>query len=816
MKDADVGVQVLGLLYMKGAVAHAGFPEISYGSMADKLVRAGHKVARVEQTETPDQLKIRKSKHHKSKGPSPKVVNREVCSVMTLGTRTFCYLDEGKDVLEEGGGGAVGPLLAIREILMENNDYDETDGDHVQPVCEYGITAIDAVRGIVTIGQFADDVLRSRMNTLLATFAPSEVLLEAGVNGASPVLESLIKSHQSMSPHPFRVEKIKADESFPKSTALSQEVRQALERGKGRLVGVIHPWDVEETVHELHRRRYFPRASKVSSDQCAVSRWPHVLRAAVEGEADLAMSSFGAALFYLQRSLIDSEILTMGVVKAYVPPSSTSNTEAESSGTIQELASQQSRMQVEDAIQHNADLVSPPRVERRNEEADSHSVETQVDHMQLDGTTLHNLEILTNSVDYKVAGSVWSKINHTKTPHGARLLRAWLLRPLFRKADIDRRADAVQELVSGAPAVALTEASRVLSKCGDIERLLSRIHSMSGAVSLEDTDENEGIHPSNRAVLYEMGTYTKRKVGDFSKILNGLQHAAQIPEIFQGIELESGLLLKIVRPVDQGGCFPDMCEQLDWFVSNFDCDQAAQGLFEPKRGIDEAYDEACEKIDHIQADLIDYKKEMCDTVLKPRPLAISSWKYVNVNPESKDKYLIELPASVAVPDDFIMKGKRGTGHKQVNKYCTATIQQLVDELEIAYEIQKERKSKGLQLIFAKFDASRNIWAAAAQATALLDAIGSLARVALKAGYIRPTILDCLPNESPKLNIIQGRHPCVENNFGSTGFIPNDLSLGHETEGASNPRVLLLSGPNMGGKSVSSTCLRNYYSLSSSF
>ena len=58
-QDCDIAVKVLGLQYMKGHVAHCGFPEISYGPMADKLVRAGYKVARVEQTETPEQLKIR-------------------------------------------------------------------------------------------------------------------------------------------------------------------------------------------------------------------------------------------------------------------------------------------------------------------------------------------------------------------------------------------------------------------------------------------------------------------------------------------------------------------------------------------------------------------------------------------------------------------------------------------------------------------------------------------------------------------------------------------------------------------------------------
>lgn len=173
--DADIGVLVCGLSYMRGHMAHCGFPEISYGTMADKLVRAGYKVARVEQTETPDQLKERKRSCQR--GSAPKVVNREVCSILTLGTRTFCYLDDDSGILNEASGGnaPVGPLLAIREILLNSTGNDDDDEDNVQPVCEYGITLVDAVRGSVTIGQFADDVLRSRMVTLLATFSPSEV-----------------------------------------------------------------------------------------------------------------------------------------------------------------------------------------------------------------------------------------------------------------------------------------------------------------------------------------------------------------------------------------------------------------------------------------------------------------------------------------------------------------------------------------------------------------------------------------------------------------------------------------------------------------
>jgi DNA mismatch repair protein MSH6 len=177
--DADVGVEVMDLIYMKGHIAHAGFPEISYGPMADKLVRAGFKVARVEQTETPAMLQERKKNNGRGT-KTPKVVNREVCSVMTLGTRTFCYLDEQSALSQEENGqdGGTGPLLAIREVLVVSSEQevvDAGDSDEVCPVCEYGITVIDAVRGAVTIGQFADDVLRSRLHTLLTAYAPSEV-----------------------------------------------------------------------------------------------------------------------------------------------------------------------------------------------------------------------------------------------------------------------------------------------------------------------------------------------------------------------------------------------------------------------------------------------------------------------------------------------------------------------------------------------------------------------------------------------------------------------------------------------------------------
>lgn len=436
------------------------------------------------------------------------------------------------------------------------------------------------------------------------------------------------------------------------------DVRRKIER----MSPTVHPWDVTETLEEVHRRGYYPRASRQQQDKFNTSRWPKVLQAAVEGNAELALSSFGAVLFYLQRNLIDQDILGMGVVKAYVPPSTSSAIKASSVQVMTSIVTQQERE--EDGV----DLEAPsftqgdgtPAASTVEFESDESILqEKEINHMALDGTTLQNLEVLSNSQTYTESGSLWSKINYTKTPHGCRLVRAWVLRPLFRKEDIERRGDAVEELVSGGAAAAMEEARHLLAKCGDIERLLSRVHSMgAGASASLSNDDPSRYHPNERAVLYEGATHTKRKVGDFSKVLNDLKITSQIPELFAGIEMRSGLLLKIVRMQDDGGCFPDMANELDWFFDHFDCDQAAQGLFEPSRGIDEAYDEACDAVERVLHELNDYKDEMCNGELRPSHVARSKWKYINTKVDSKDKYLIELPASVRVPEDFLVKGKR--------------------------------------------------------------------------------------------------------------------------------------------------------------
>ena len=265
---------------------------------------------------------LKERKKNTKKGKKPSVVNREVCSIVTAGTRTFCYLDDLKSLENEGYDGGVGPLLAIKETTLPSPDkvQDTDEAVPVCAVCEYGISLIDAVRGTVTLGQFADDVLRTRMNTLLTTCSPSEVLVEGG--SVSPTLMSLIMSVKNTILPSVRVEMVNTTETLPASTAVDEEIRRKMQRPN---LNNVKPWDVKETIAELHRKQYYPRSSRKNDIQdgsnidSGIGRWPEVLQACIKGGAELALSAFGGSLFYLQRNLIDDDILSMGIVKPYCP-----------------------------------------------------------------------------------------------------------------------------------------------------------------------------------------------------------------------------------------------------------------------------------------------------------------------------------------------------------------------------------------------------------------------------------------------------------------------------------------------------------------
>jgi len=104
--------------------------------------------------------------------------------------------------------------------------------------------------------------------------------------------------------------------------------------------------------------------------------------------------------------------------------------------------------------------------------------------------------------------------------------------------------------------------------------------------------------------------YTKNKVKDFEKLLKGLQKAEKLPRIFSECELSSPLLRNLLKLDCEGGCFPSMSEELQWFVSNVNLTQAAEGKFVPPEGTDEDFDNANATVADVKSELEAYKRDM--------------------------------------------------------------------------------------------------------------------------------------------------------------------------------------------------------------
>ncbi|XP_068796155.1 DNA mismatch repair protein Msh6 isoform X2 [Struthio camelus] len=271
--DAVTAVNELGLIFMKGTWAHSGFPEIAFGRFSDVLVQKGYKVARVEQTETPEMMEARcKSTAHPTK--FDKVVRREICRIITKGTQTYSILD-------------CDPSENHNKYLLCVKEKDNSSGHRV-----YGVCFVDTSVGKFYVGQFSDDRHCSRFRTLVAHYPPVQVLFEKG--------------------------------------NLSVDTQKIL---RGSLVSCIQEglipgsqfWNASKTLKVLLEEDYF-KEKQNSDNGCSL---PSVIKSMTSesdslgltpGEnSELALSALGGCIFYLKRCLIDQELLSLGNFEEYVP-----------------------------------------------------------------------------------------------------------------------------------------------------------------------------------------------------------------------------------------------------------------------------------------------------------------------------------------------------------------------------------------------------------------------------------------------------------------------------------------------------------------
>ena len=787
--DADIGFKELDLIFMKGTKGHSGFPEVSYGKYASMLVAKGYRVARVEQTETPEMMKERNKTA--SKGNTAKVVSREVCSIMTIGTRTFCHLDDVSLMAAGSTDSMNGPkslLLCIKERLIEPKSM-EVEGEQVDintsAVVEYGICYVDSVLGAVTLSQFQDDEQRSRLRTMLSSMPPTEVLLEEATNDDN---------------NKFGLETIGAVR-----LANPQAVIEYLATSSE------FPADTSDVLMNLKSGQYFTPLSSgdIHSDD-EVSVWPTVLKLVVrglnDGSSSLVTLAMGGALWYLKRALIDYEVLSLGKFQGYVPSDTVAVAADESSGN-ESLTT---------AMIRSGHVNDTEDIFQEDFEEEQNSLSPR--YMVLDAVALSNLEILQNNFDKSEKGSLWGFINKCRTAFGKRLLKSWLVKPLFRVKDIEMRSQAVEELLTSFSGEA-EMARKMFRTLPDLERLLSRLHT-------NGSKQRSVNHPDSRAQMYEGNVYNGRKIRDFIDVLKGFETLLDLEDLFATADMSSALLCRVTKSLENKGRFPfdRMKKLLRHFREIFDENQAKRdGTIKPRPGLSSAYDDAMNDSKAITADLEAYLREQrSDT-------GISDLKFWG---NGKDRYQIEVPMNQAsrVPKQWMTKSQKKT-HR---RYWTPYIEKCLASLTAAEERASMAEKDTMRSIFEKFDLERSVWSNAVVCTSVLDGLMSLALVSSSPGYVWADFTDhqnC-GSQLPFLKVVQGRHPMLEHSLvekGSGDFIPNDLSLGISSKSAEvslltqesqaettanssdnypTPSMLLLSGPNMGGKStlLRQTCL----------
>ncbi|KAD3068705.1 hypothetical protein R6Q59_017272 [Mikania micrantha] len=402
---------------------------------------------------------------------------------------------------------------------------------------------------------------------------------------------------------------------------------------------------------------------------------------------------------------------------------------------------------------------------------------TSKPYMILDATALENLEVFENSVNGDSKGTLYDQLNRCVTPFGKRLLKAWLARPLYDIDSIKERQEAVA-CVKGANLPLALEFRKDLSSLPDIERLLARIFSCS---------EANGRN-SSKVVLYE--DTSKKQLNEFVMVLSGC-------EVIRNACSSLGVILKnsdsklLHRLLTVGENLPDVNAVLKHFKNAFDWMEAKNsGRIIPREGADKEYDSACRTVTDIELGLKTHLKEQRKLLGDP------SINYVTVGKES---YLLEVSESLcgSLPFDY----ERQSSKKGFARYWTSAIKKYVRELSEA-ETEKESKLKSImQRLIGCFCEHHVSWRRLISTAAELDVLISIAIASdlYEGPTCRPLIVDpSTESESPFLVANKLGHPVLRNDtLGDGTFVPNDVSIG----GSNKAKFILLTGPNMGGKST---------------
>lgn len=364
-------------------------------------------------------------------------------------------------------------------------------------------------------------------------------------------------------------------------------------------------------------------------------------------------------------------------------------------------------------------------------------------HLVLDSNTRRNLELTETSRDRTFEGSLLWTIDKTKTAMGSRMLRQWLMRPLFSVAAIKERQECIRELIEN-PELRKT-ITEVLSRLSDLERLSVKLSSAS--ISPKDL-------VAVRTSLDELPVLRDSVSGTTSDYL---QKLSVIPESV--MELSGAILTAIAddapREITEGGIFTNgYSTELDEIRS----------LLGGGR----------DWIDNFQ------KEEQERTTIKSLKVSFNRTfgYYIDITKANQN----------LVPDNYIRKQTLSNSERfitpELKEYEAKILNAEKNQGDLEYsmfvELRKNLAPAGTELHRIAKD------------LAALDALLALTTVAIERKYVRPEV-----DDSYVTVVKQGRHPVLEKILPMGKYVANDTTLKGNSE---EQQLIVLTGPNMSGKS----------------
>ena len=363
-------------------------------------------------------------------------------------------------------------------------------------------------------------------------------------------------------------------------------------------------------------------------------------------------------------------------------------------------------------------------------------------YMEMDWATRRSLELTESMRSGEKRGSLLWVLDKTRTPMGARLLRSWVERPLLSAVQIKNRLRGVEELYNDN--VTRGELMLTLRDISDMQRLVGRcVYGSAGGRDLRTLANCAALLPRLKAQLQKFTGTDLMRIGAMDTL----------DDIFELID----------RAV---------CDEPPFSVRE-------GGILRP------GYIPELDSLRNMR----DNGAEMV-AELERRERERTGIKKLKVGYNRVFGYYIDVPKSagdVSIPAEYIRKQTLVSSER----YFTQELKELENTLLTARDRINELEYQEFVRIRDTVAANVDRIKATAEAVAELDALCSLAEVAVRNHYVCPEV-----DTSRTLRIVEGRHPVVEQAVKDVLFVPNDTLLD-----CGDNRAAIVTGPNMAGKST---------------